>query len=184
MKKMIYSDCFRYYGDCSFKTRVKTYIIQPSYKYTSALRKTQIHNNKILKLFYQLRLLRISKKYGYQINSNVKIGYGLYLGHRGTIIVNENTILGDNINIQAGATIGQENRGKRKGAPKIGNSVWIGGNAVIVGKINIGNNVLIAPNAFVNFDVPDNSIVVGNPARIIPNENATDGYIQYKYIED
>ena len=53
-------------------------------------------------------------------------------------------------------------------------------NAVVVGKIKIGNNVLIAPNAYVNFDIPDNSVVVGNPATITPNENATADYINRK----
>ena len=59
----------------------------------------------------------------------------------------------------------------------IADNVWIGANAVVVGKINIGTDVLIAPNSFVNFDVPPHSIVVGNPARIISRENATEGYI-------
>ena len=82
-----------------------------------------------------------------------------------------------NINIATGVTIGQENRGKRKGCPTIGDNVWIGTNSVIVGNIKIGNDVLIAPLAFVNFDVPDHSVVIGNPARIIFKENATEGYI-------
>lgn len=56
--------------------------------------------------------------------------------------------------------------------------MWIGTNAVIVGNITIGSDVLIAPLAYVNFDVPDHSIVIGNPARIISRDNATAGYIQ------
>ena len=48
---------------------------------------------------------------------------------------------------------------------------------MIVGKIKIGNNVLIAHNAYVNIDVPNNSIVIGNPAAIHYKENATEGYI-------
>ena len=76
-----------------------------------------------------------------------------------------------------GVTIGQENRGKRKGCPVIGDNCWIGTNAVIVGKITIGNDVLIAPLSFVNFDVPSHSIVIGNPAKIIHKENATHEYI-------
>lgn len=76
--------------------------------------------------------------------------------------------------------IGQENRGKRKGTPIIGNEVWIGANAVIVGNIKIGNDVLIAPLSYVNFDVPDHSIVVGNPAKIISKEFATKDYINNK----
>ena len=58
--------------------------------------------------------------------------------------------------------------------------MWIGTNAVVVGNIRIGNDVLIAPLSFVNFDVPDHSIVIGNPARIIARENATAGYIENK----
>lgn len=56
--------------------------------------------------------------------------------------------------------------------------MWIGTNAVVVGNVHIGNNVLITPLAFANFDVPDNSIVIGNPGKIIPREKATEGYLQ------
>ena len=77
-------------------------------------------------------------------------------------------------------TIGRENRGKREGSPIVGDCVWIGTNAVVVGKITIGDDVLIAPGAFVNFDVPPHSIVVGNPAKIISRENATEKYIENK----
>ena len=56
--------------------------------------------------------------------------------------------------------------------------MWIGTGAVIVGKIRIGDDVLIAPNSYVNVDVPSHSIVVGNPATIHHRENATQGYIE------
>lgn len=59
-----------------------------------------------------------------------------------------------------------------------GDRVWIGVNATIVGKIKIGNNVLIAPNSYVNCDIPNDSIVFGNPCVIKYNKNATDGYIK------
>lgn len=64
---------------------------------------------------------------------------------------------------------------KKAGTPLIGNKVYIAFGAVIVGKVKIGNNVLIAANSFVNFDVPDNSIVIRN--KIIKNDKATDSYI-------
>ena len=81
------------------------------------------------------------------------------------------------MNIATGVTIGRENRGPRTGAPTIGDNCWIGTNAVIVGNIHVGEDVLIAPLSFVNFDVPAHSIVIGNPAKIIHRENATEGYI-------
>jgi serine O-acetyltransferase len=64
--------------------------------------------------------------------------------------------------------------------PVIGDNVCVNANAVIIGGCRIGNNVLIAPGAFVNFDVPDNSIVIGNPGRIIQQETSpTAKYIVY-----
>ena len=85
--------------------------------------------------------------------------------------------MGKNCTLYHGVTIGMEFRGERKGNPVIGNSVWIGSNACVVGNVTIGDDVLVAPLAFVNFDVPSHSIVIGNPARIIHRDNATADYI-------
>ena len=79
-----------------------------------------------------------------------------------------------------GCVIGQCNTGKYKGTPIIGDNVFIGANSVIVGGITIGEDVLISPNSFVNFDIPNHSIVIGNPGRIHFRENATEGYINNK----
>lgn len=58
------------------------------------------------------------------------------------------------------------------GSPHIGNNVYIGINATVVGNVHIGSDVLIAPNSYVNFDVPDHSVVIGNPAVVHHKENA------------
>lgn len=113
---------------------------------------------------------------GVEIPVECRIG-GIYLGHVWGITVHPQAILGANVNLHKGATIGAENRGKRKGAPTIGNNVWIGINATIVGAIHIGDDVLIAPNCYVNCDVPSHSIVFGNPCVIKPKSHATEGYI-------
>lgn len=112
--------------------------------------------------------------------STVDIGRGLYIGHPYCITVNAGAVLGNNVNIHKGVTIGQENRGRREGTPVIGSNVYIGVNAVVCGKITVGDNVLIAANSFVNFDVPSGSIVVGNPGVIKPCESATEGYVNRK----
>lgn len=125
----------------------------------------------------------MSVKYGLEIPNGKNIDAGLYLGHAFNITINPNAVIGKNVNIHKGATIGQENRGKRKGAPSIGDSVWIGINSTIVGAVRIGNDVLIAPNAYVNCDVPDHSIVIGNPCTITPRNNATEDYINRRVDE-
>lgn len=111
------------------------------------------------------------------------MGAGLYIGHPYGITVNDEVIIGQNCNIHKCVTIGRENRGKREGTPIIGDDVWIGIGSVVVGKIRIGNDVMIAPNSFVNCDVPDHSIVIGNPCRIIHRDCATEGYIKNRVGE-
>lgn len=150
----------------------------PSYLYF--FRKASSTPPGILNICYKA-LLKISRFfYHVEISANTKIGGGLYIGHPYGITINPEAVLGKNINIHKGVTIGQENRGKRKGAPTIGNEVWIGINSTIIGKITIGNDVLIAPNSYVNCDIPSHSIVLGNPCIIKHCDNATEGYINNK----
>lgn len=177
MKKSVFNDdLFRYYGEHG--ENIKNRIFRPiEIKYLYAFRKAQESSNFITKIYFKLKLRRLSLKSHIQIPASTKIGKGFYIGHSGRIIINPMAVLGENINIATGVTIGQENRGERKGVPTIGNNCWIGTNAVIVGKIKIGTDVLIAPLSFVNFDVPDHSIVIGNPAKVIHRDNATEGYI-------
>ena len=132
------------------------------------------------KHFYKLMYGLVALSHGNEIGIRTKIGKGFYIGHPYNLTVNGNTIIGDNCNIHKGVLIGQENRGRRKGTPVIGNSVWIGINACIVGNITIGDDVLIAPNAYVNCDVPSHSVVIGNPCIIKPKGNATEDYINNK----
>jgi len=147
-------------------------------KFSYYLRKTASCGNKVLKFYYRLRFRLICRKRGMEISWNTNIGKGLYIGHPYNITINANAVLGENINIHKGVTIGQENRGTRKGTPTIGNKVWIGINSTIVGNITIGDDVLIAPNSYVNCNVPPHSIVIGNPCRIIHRDNATEYYIE------
>ncbi len=130
-----------------------------------------------LRLISLLYWLGIVNSHNSEIPFAVDIGPGLYIGHFNGITISPDAKLGKNVNIHKGVTIGQENRGRRRGVPLIGNNVYIGINSVVVGNIVIGDNVLIAPNAHVNCDVPPNSIVFGNPAIIKRVENATQDYV-------
>lgn len=135
--------------------------------------------NKKMTIFRKIILYRYSRKYGLEIASTAKIGNGLYLGHPYNITVGGDVIIGNNVNLHKGCTIGRENRGKREGVPVIGNKVSIGINATVVGNVVIGDDVMIAPNSFVNFDVPSHSIVIGNPGVVHYKENATDRYVGF-----
>lgn len=91
-------------------------------------RKAQMSKNPFLHKIYK-KLFEIStKKKGIEFSVDNEIGYGFYVGHPYGITINAKAIIGNNVNIHKGVTIGQENRGKRKGTPCIGNNVWIGVN--------------------------------------------------------
>ena len=130
-----------------------------------------------LKLLYKALFRLWSNRRGMEISASDQIGGGLYLGHAYNITINPNAKIGKNCNIHKGVVIGQVNRGKRKGTPVIGNQVWIGINAAIVGSVTICDDVLIAPNSFVNVDIPPHSVVFGNPCVIKPRSFATEGYV-------
>jgi serine O-acetyltransferase len=130
-------------------------------------------------IFYRILLRRYRYRYGFEINTEAQIDRGFYLtSHIGSVVIGLVKI-GKNCNIGHLVTIGRGIAGERKGFATIGDNVWIGAGAVIVGNIQIGNSVIIAPNSYVNFNVPDNSVVFGNPGKIIKAKNPTLDYINY-----
>jgi serine O-acetyltransferase len=178
---IIQRDFYRENGKWLSKFEIWAKCVNPNLHFIYILRKTQKYKKKsFLGLFWRFVLRHHQIKYGFQIYPETQIGDGFYLGHWGSLVINPNTKIGKNCNIAQGVTIGQQNRGKNTGIPVIGDEVWIGANAVIVGGVMIGNNVLIAPNSYVNFDVPSDSVVMGNPGKIYPKEDATEGYINNK----
>jgi len=139
----------------------------PGLRYMTAFRLAQgYRRSHILGFLGRMMLRRETRLWGFQIPTEVQIGDGFYIGHFGTIVINHAARIGSNCNIAHNVTIGQQNRGGRKGSPRIGDNVWMGTGAIIVGGIEIGDNVLIAPGSYVNVDVPSNSLVMGNPATV------------------
>ena len=176
MKSRFSKDLYRFYGDTG-ESLARRMIRPPELRYIALFRKANECRLRPLKLFYTLRLKHLSYKTLIQIPARTEIGEGFYIGHSGRVIIHPEARLGKNMNVGTGVTIGYENRGSRKGAPQFEGKCWVGANAVVVGNVRIGEDVLIAPLSFVNFDVPPHSIVIGNPAKIIHKENATQDYI-------
>lgn len=110
---------------------------------------------------------RLSIKLGYQIPLYT-CDWCLKLVHFGTITINREARIGKNLTIYPGSNIGEVREGED---PIIGDNCYLGINAVVSGKVIVGINVMIAPNAVVTKDVPDNAIVGGIPAKIIKFKN-------------
>lgn len=111
---------------------------------------------------------------GISIPYSAKIGSHFYIGHFGGIIINANAIIGNNCNISQGVTIGVSGRGDNRGVPTIGNNVYIGANAVVAGKIDVGDNCVVAGNSLLVSSIEDNVTVAGVPAVVINNNTSKD----------
>ena len=164
--KQNYLDDLSRYGDSKPSKQIKLL--------SKYFRKCQFASYRFAIAINRYQFSRIKQKLNIELFGKTNIG------HPYGITINSDVVIGRNCNIHKGVTIGQENRGSRKGTPIIGNCVWIGANTTIVGKIVIGDDVLIAPNTFVNCDIPSHSVVFGNPCIIKHKENATEGYINNK----
>lgn len=131
----------------------------------------QLHNNRYFRHVFYYRLgpvwdmliswYRPGDKY-FWIPFSTKVGKGIRYAHPYSTILNAESI-GDNFSCIHCVTIGKKN-GRR---PRIGNNVSVGCHVAIIGDIKIGNNVTIGAGSVVVKDIPDNAVVVGNPAKII-----------------
>lgn len=119
-----------------------------------------------IRIFYRLVIEWIM---GIEIPDTTTIGKGLTISHGHGIVINPNVIIGDNLRIRHSVTIGcsTTNLDQCIGVPRIGDNVIIHAGAIVFGEITIGHNVIIGAASLVCKSIPNNSIVAGNPARLI-----------------
>jgi len=178
----IRADLFRYRRQTTRRALASAYLHEPGFRFTYYLRKVAFYSGKkkslwlFAYLYNRVLLHHYRFRYGFDISPTTGIGPGLYIGHFGGVVISPYAVLGANINIAQGVTIGAASRGARKGAPTLEDRVWVGTGAIIVGRIIIGHDALIAPGAYVNFDVPSMAIVLGNPGKVISMSGSV-GYV-------
>lgn len=103
---------------------------------------------------------------GIEIHPGATIGKGFFIDHGMGVVIGETSVVGDNVTLFQGVTLGGTGKEKGKRHPTIGDNVVVGAGAKVLGNIKIGNNVMVGANAVVLRDVPDDSTVVGVPGRI------------------
>lgn len=121
---------------------------------------------KIFSLLYKFCFKLVQILTGIELPCEVPVGRNFRIDHFGDIIISGYSSFGDDCILRNGVTVGLKNVETKK-APQIGNRVNIGAGAKLLGPIRVGNNVDIGANSVVINDVPDNSIAVGIPARIL-----------------
>ena len=184
MRSTFDDDLFRSEGERSrlLRVRIRKILFTPGCTYIYLFRHASESKYAICRLFW-LFLLHVTKIVtGIQIPVGTQIDRGMKILHFGTIVINPYVVIGKNFTIAQGCLIGNSG-GKKAGTPVIGDNCYLGANSIVVGGVKIGNDVLVAPGAFVNFDVPSNSIVIGNPGKSIPRDSSpTQKYIVYPVV--
>jgi serine O-acetyltransferase len=113
---------------------------------------------------------------GITLPYQASIGPGLYIGHFGNIVLSTDVVIGHTCNLSQGVTIGVSGRGEQRGVPHIGNRVYMAANAVVVGKITVGDEAVIAANSLVTRDVAAHTTVMGVPACMV-NTHGSEAYL-------
>ena len=102
-----------------------------------------------------------------EIHPGAKIGKRVFIDHGVGVVIGETAVVGNDVTMYQGVTLGGTGREKGKRHPTIGNGVVIGAEAIILGNIAVGDNARVGAGAVVTKQVPANSTVVGNPARVV-----------------
>lgn len=114
---------------------------------------------------------RTARKTGIEIHPGATIGRGLFIDHGIGVVIGETAIIGDNVTLYQGVTLGGTGKEQGKRHPTIGNNVMISAGAKVIGSFTVGENSKIGAGSVVLSEVPPNSTVVGVPGRIVKRDN-------------
>ena len=121
---------------------------------------------------------------GIEIHPGAEIGRRLFIDHGMSVVIGETTIVGDDVTLYQGVTLGGTGKEKGKRHPTIGNGVTIGSGAKILGNITVGDNCRVGAGSVVLRSVPENSTIVGVPGHIVLRDGKRVVIIDPKEIRD
>lgn len=179
--RLLKADLFRYAGNTKLTSFLRHFMFTPGYKYTVWMRfcgylRFRRWTRWTIYPLVKYILLRCRYKYGIAIPEYTVIGPGLFINRFGGIYVSGDCIIGSNVNFTHGVLLGITNRGPLMGSPIVGDRVFLGAGAKIIGRIRIGNDAAVGANAVVTKDVPDSAVVGGIPAKVL-SMKGSEGYI-------
>lgn len=119
--------------------------------------------------FYRARKIsqKTARKTGIEIHPGAQIGEGLFIDHGHGVVIGETAIIGNNVTLYQGVTLGGTGKEQGKRHPTLGDNIMVGAGAKVLGSVTIGDNCKIGAGSVVVKDVPDNCTVVGVPGRIV-----------------
>lgn len=180
---LVRSDLYRHDGASGFGAFLRNWWGNPGFKCAFYFRLcAYLQQHPLLRygVFHVVSLWsgRSAIRYGVSIPVRTRIGSGLYIGHYGGIFVNGDTVIGRNCNISEGVVIGEGGRGDGRGSPVIGDNVFLGSGAKVIGPIRVGDHVAVGANCVVTKDVPERGVVVGVPGNVI-SQAGSDDFVEF-----
>jgi serine O-acetyltransferase len=184
MAQLIRADLYRYKGKRGLREGIHMYLWNPGFRFTFWFRvAAHLRSQRSLRLLYwgaEFQRRRYEIKYGISISNDTPIGPGLYIAHIGGIVVNSEGGIGRNFTISHGVMIGKMPRGPLTGCPVIGDNVFICAGAQVLGRITLGSDVVVGPNAVVVKGVESGAVVAGVPAHVVSRKGSA-GYVAWAY---
>ena len=146
-------------------------LLYPSFRAIYSYRKA--HKHYLKKHYFRARYIsqRAARKTGIEIHPGATIGDGFFIDHGNGVIIGETTIIGDNVTLYQGVTLGGTGKESGKRHPTIGDNVMISAGAKVIGSFTVGENSKIGAGSVVLSEVPPNSTVVGIPGRVVKRED-------------
>lgn len=183
LQRFVRADLYRYDGAKGAGGFLRAFFGEAGFRLTVLLRTTRwLRAQPVTRWgcyhLCKLWLGRLSRSLGVFIDFTTDIGPGLYLPHPTGIVINRRCRIGTNCNIAQHVTLGLKSREPRAGCPVLGDRIYVGPGAVVIGAIGIGDDAAIGANAVVTKDVPDNAVVAGVPASVISMRGSV-GYINH-----
>lgn len=153
--------------DPAAKSAAEIYLLYPGFKAVRAYRRANWFYRR--NMFFIARFIsQLSRhKTGIEIHPGAKIGKNLFIDHGMGVVIGETAEIGDNCTLYHGVTLGGTGKDTGKRHPTLGDNVYVGAHAQILGPVNIGENCKIAASAVVIDDIPPNCTAVGAPAKIV-----------------
>lgn len=182
------ADLYRNDGRSGLSAFWRTFVSSPSYRYVVLLRVCKaIRPNKLIRYtLYPFALFwfsRLGMKLGIRIPISCEVGDGLLIEHWGGIWVNPSAKIGRNVNIAHAVTLGWVGHGVNRGAPVIGDQVFLGPGCAVLGHVTVGNHALVSANTVVLQDIPENGVVIGVPGRVFSRQGSHDT-IKFPYAPE
>lgn len=155
--------------DPAIKSMMEVFLY-PSFK--AIIRHRLAHKLYLRKHYFLARYIsqRTVRKTGIEIHPGATIGKGFFIDHGTGVIIGETAIIGDNVTLYQGVTLGGTGKEQGKRHPTIGDNVMIGAGAKVLGSFTVGENSMIGAGSVILQEVPANSTVVGVPGRIVKRD--------------